>query len=182
MSYENTFRGLMARIEAMDGQLKNLTVRINNMFREGVVESVDFEKGVAVVNAQGVKTKPSPWLAQAGSINEWTPPEVGQRVFYVSPGGDLGRGFILPGGFTDDVPQPHNEGGQKRVKIGECVVTQSESGLVLEVGGTKFSFTSDGYQQDGGSVAHDDKDIGKTHRHRDTMPGSGLSGIPVPKS
>ncbi|EUB97303.1 baseplate assembly protein V [Rhizobium sp. CF080] len=172
MSYEVVFRRLLDRIELLERTLQRVQTRQNSMFREGVVTSVDAENYTAIVDAHGIESKPVPWLQQAGEINEWTPPSKGQRVVLVSPGGDMGKAFILPGGFTDEVKQPHDKGAEKRVKIGGCVLTQSASGLILEVDGTKFEFTAGGFKQTngdqihhGGKQEHDGQNVGKTHVH-----------------
>lgn len=154
---------------------------MNNLFREGEVVSVDEKNYTAIVQAHGVESKPSPWLQQAGEINEWTPLSKGQRVVLVSPGGDMGRSFIIPGGFTDDVKQPDDTPGQKRVKIGNAVVTQSKDGVDIDVDGAKFTQTKDGWVfQVGGETLrftrdglnHNGKNIGKDHAHESAPPGS----------
>lgn len=185
MNYEVVFRRLLDRIELLERTLQRQQVRMNNMFREGEVKSVDPEKYTAIVEAHGVESKPSPWLQQAGDINEWTPLSKGQRVVLVSPGGDVGRSFIIPGGFTDQVPQPHDKEAEKRVKIGNAVITHSASGFVLEVDGTKFEFTADGFKQtggdqthDGGKQLHNDVNVGSDHVHGKVTPGGGDTGEP----
>ena len=180
MSLDRAFTALIRRLEQIESVAQRLSTRVNSIVREGVVKSVDPAKGVAVVEAHGIDTKPIPWMQQAGAINEWTPLSVGQRVSVISPGGDLGRAFILPGGYTEQTPQPHDQGAQKRVKIGDCVLTQSAEGVVLQVGGTTFEFTAGGFKQTGGKMLHDDKNVGSTHKHTDVVAGSDKSGIPLP--
>lgn len=180
MPIGHAIEALIRRIEQLERTSQRLATRLNSMVREGVVEEVDATKGVARVDAHGIKTKMIPWMQQAGAINEWTPLSVGQRVTIISPGGDIGRAFILPGGYTEQTPQPHDESAQKRVVIGDCALTQSAGGLVLHVGGTTFTFSGDGFHQSGGKMQHDDKDVGKTHRHTDVLTGSEKSGPPTP--
>lgn len=66
--------------------------------------------------------------------------------------------------------------------------------LHIDVGGTKFRFTKDsieltvgdktfkidssGFKFTGGSVEHNEHDIGRTHKHKDVEPGGGLTGEP----
>lgn len=169
---------LIKRIADLEAVTSGLSVRQNNMFREGVVKSVDFEKGLAVVEAHGLETKPVPWLEQAGAVNEWTPLSVGQRVLLASPNGDPGRAVIMRGGFTDDVRPPHRVGAEKRTMIGECSITQSGSGIVIQAGGCTFTFSGEGFSQSGGEIRHDQKNIGADHRHGGVMPGPSTTDVP----
>lgn len=187
MNPDMIFSRLMERIMTLEKIINRQEVRLNNLFREGTVKEVDYSKGVAVVDAHGVESKESPWMEPAGDIVEWTPLSEGQRVVLVSPGGQTGRSFIMPGGFTDQVPQPHNKGAEKRIKIGGAQLTMSANGLVIEVGGTTVNISSDGMtvtaggvtyvingsgsSQTGGQQLHDGEDVGKTHTN---------GGLPIP--
>ncbi len=179
MNFEVIFERLIGRIEQLELVVRRQSVQMNNMFREGTVKEVDFEKGTAIVDASEVESKPSPWLTQAGSINEWTPPSVGQRVVLVSPSGDLGKSFIMPGGFTDSVPQTHNKGAEKRVVIGGATITHSAEGLFISVGGTEFKFTGAGFEQTGGKQSHDGKNVGSDHIHGGVAPGGATTDVPA---
>ena len=171
MNLEVVFQRLIRRIETMERVIQRQGVRLNSMFREATVKSVDPDTGLAIVEAHGVESKPVPWMQQAGEINEWTPLSVGQRVVLVSPGGDMGRAFIMPGGFTDQVQAPHDKSAEKRVKIGGAVITHSASGLFIEVDGVTFQFTGAGFEQTGGAQVHDGKNVGSTHVHGGILPG-----------
>lgn len=171
MNIETVFQRLLDRIGTLESTVQRQQVRINNMFREGTVKSVDEKTGTAIVDAHGVESKPSPWLTQAGDINEWTPLSEGQRVVLISPGGDMGRSFIMPGGYTDEVKAPHDAKAQKRVKIGNAVITHSGDGLFIEVGGASFQFTGAGFEQIGGEQKHDGLNVGSTHVHGGVIPG-----------
>lgn len=171
MNDEVIFQRLLDRIGSLESVVQRQQVRLNNMFREGTVKSVDEKAGTAIVDAHGVESKPSPWLTQAGEINEWTPLSEGQRVVLISPGGDMGRSFIMPGGYTDDVKAPDDTKAQKRVTIGGAVITHSAEGLVIEVGGTSFRFTGDGFEQIGGEQKHNGLNVGSTHVHGGVVPG-----------
>lgn len=180
VNLEVAFRRLLDRISNLELTIQRQQTRMNNLFREGEVVSVDEKNYTAIVKAHGVESKPSPWLQQAGEINEWTPLSKKQRVVLVSPGGDMGRSFIIPGGFTDDVKQPDDTPGQKRVKIGEAVVTQSKDGVVIDVDGAKFTHSKDGWEFEIGGekleftragLKHNGKNIGKDHKHETAPPG-----------
>lgn len=173
------FRRLLERVELLERMVRRQGVRMNNMLREGVVKKVDFEKGLAIVDAHGVETKPLPWFEQAGDVNEWTPLSVGQRVMLVSPDGDPGKAAIMRGGFTDDTPQPHNKGAEKRTTIGDCTVTQSGESLVVVIGGCTFTFNGAGFTQTGGRMEHDGRNVGTDHVHGGIVPGGANTAIPA---
>jgi phage baseplate assembly protein gpV len=195
MNHQMAFARLLAELEALQRVVQRQGVRLNNMFREGVVLEADPLRGEAVALAHGVETKPIPWLERAGSIVEWNPLAKGQRVMVVAPNGDLGRAFIIPGGFTNSVPQPDNRAAHKRTKIGNAFVTQSAggleilvdgarfvfsaSGLTMTINGTEFAFTGDGFAQAGGTQEHDGKNVGRDHQHLDVLPGPARTGPPA---
>ncbi|MEN5275762.1 hypothetical protein ABE527_02315 [Brucella sp. TWI432] len=194
MSMATIFDKLVERLETIESVVRRNAVRQNNIFREGVVKEVDFEKGTAIVEAHGVESPPTSWSEQAGDINEWTPLSVGQRVMLVSPDGELSKSFVIRGGFTDSTPQPHNKGAEKRTSIGDAVITQSAQGFVLEVGPSKLSFTAEGLlvevggvsylisaagsTQTGGKQEHDGKNVGNDHIHGGVEPGRANTDVP----
>lgn len=159
------FDRLIKKIENLELVVRRMDVAQKNLFREATVKSVDYDNGVAIVEAQGIESAEVPWMQQAGDIVEWTPLAPDQRVVLISPNGDLKRAFILPGGFTDKTPAPHNKSAEKRVVIGGAVITHSAEGLFINVNGVTFSFTGSGFDQVGGEQTHDAKNVGSTHTH-----------------
>lgn len=179
MSQNLIFENLIRRIQSLEALTRRMSVRQNNMFREGVVKEVDFQRGTAIVDAHGIETKHVPWLEQAGAVNEWTPPSVGQRVLLISPDGDLSKAVIMKGGYTSDTPAPHDKGAEKRVAIGDAVITHSADGLFISVAGTEFRFTGAGFEQVGGTQTHDGKNVGSTHIHGGVVPGGATTTPPA---
>jgi phage baseplate assembly protein V len=170
---------LVKRIAHLERIVERQTVRMNSMIREGTVTDVDYDKGLAIVDAHGVETKPTPWLEPANSdYTDWTPMAKNQRVMVFSPGGDLARAFILPGGYTDQAAQPHQKQGERFTKFGDTTFKQTSSGLFINAGGTEFSFTAAGFYQTGGRQDHDGKNVGSTHGHESAPPGD--PGPPLP--
>ncbi|MDR6954127.1 phage baseplate assembly protein gpV [Ancylobacter sp. 3268] len=185
MNYEVALARLITQVQALSKQVARLQVRQNNMIRDGKVISVDLESGVAIVDAQGVKSKQSAWQAQAGDIVEWIPLSAGQRVVLMSPNGDMGRAFIIPGGYTNDVPQPDNTAGQKTTKVGNVTIKHNGSSLEIGVGGATYRFTEGmleisnaGLAASGGAMTHNGRNIGDTHRHIEVQGGDDISGPP----
>ncbi|TAA54631.1 phage baseplate assembly protein V [Shinella sp. JR1-6] len=179
MNFDQAVMKLVRRVAQLERIVERQTVRINSMIREGTVLDVDYTKGLAIVDAHGIPTKPTPWLEPANSdYAEWTPMAKNQRVMLFSPGGDLGRAFILPGGYTDEAAQPHQTQGERLTKFGDTTFRQSASGFFLAVGGCSFSFTGAGFYQTGGRQDHDGKNVGSTHGHESAPPG--IPGPPLP--
>jgi len=171
---------LINRIEALEQKAARLDARVNNVVREGKVVEVDNAKGKVRIDAHGVETGFVPMMQQAGDVNEWTPMAVGQRVTLISPSGDISRGFAMPGGYTDDVSQPHDKAAEKRITIGDAVLTITGNGLTLQTGGATFELTSAGFKQTGGRMEHDGLNVGSTHTHRGVSPGGADTEFPNP--
>lgn len=132
MNQEFIFSRLMDRIENLESQVNSLHRKMNNTLREGRVKEVDGGSGMAIVDAQGIETTQIPWLQRSGSIQDWDPPAVGERIILLSPNGDPGRGLILPGGYSDQYSQPHNKLGEAFRKTGETKRTQKPDQYYLE--------------------------------------------------
>lgn len=167
---------LVGRITHLERVVNRMAARQNNLIREGRVLSVDFEKGLAVVEAQGIETQPVPWLQQAGSIVDWEPPAVGQRMVLFSPSGDIGRGFLLPGGYTDQVGQPSQEGASFLRQIGDTKVWGNGNSYNIETG--TFTIRGD-LLIEGSILIHNGKNIGHDHLHTGVIPGGSLTGVPA---
>lgn len=182
MNFEVIFARLINRIEHLERVVQRLSVRNNNMIREAKVTEVDYEKGLAIVDAHGVLSKPIPWLQQAGDLVDWDPPSVGQRMVMFSPSGDIGRGFLLPGGYTESVRQPHQTGKSWGRNLGDTKIFGDESSYNVETG--TFTITGDviikgAVTITGDSLTHNGKNVGHDHKHKDSMPGPAQTGTPA---
>lgn len=175
-------RMLLDRIVLLERVVERQATRMNNMIREARVVSVDHQTGTAIVDAHGVETAPVPWIQQAGSIVDWDPPAVGQRMVLFSPCGDLARGFLMPGGYTDDVGQPDNEGEMSSRTVGGTKIeTRSDQHMV-----TTPTFRIKGHlivegdvDFSAGHVHHNGKSIGDDHKHGGIVPGQDLTDVPA---
>lgn len=167
---------LFRRIAQLEGMLVDMNRRMNNVMREGRVTDVDPETGLAIVDAQGGKSPPSPWLQRAGSIRDWDPPTPGERVILLSPGGDISRSMILPGGYSQQYGQPHNKLGEARRQIGAASDTFSGSQRVIEA---QLIILRGTVQIEGPGLTHNGVNVGDTHKHTDVMTGGALTGLPT---
>lgn len=174
-----SFDGLIRRLAYLEAAVNQIDRRQNNLIREAVVTEVFEDEGMAKVDAHGLMSKKIPWLQRSGSIREWTPVTKDERVLLISPTGEPGRGLILPGGYTDKFPKPHNKGGEKRVTIGDVSITQTGSALVIKAGGVTVEISGAGLKVSGGVVEHDGKNIGKDHKHGGVEPGGAITDVPV---
>lgn len=165
----------------------------------GTVKEVDYEKARARVIIGDEQDKEghlhTGWLPfgslRARGDREWHPPEEGERVVILSESGEVQNGVVIPLGlYTDEDPAPGNKAGlwRKQFSDGGIVEYDRESGafkveaktsVELKVGGVTFRVSAEGVEITGGTVKHNGHDIGDTHKHKDTQPGGGLSGVPV---
>lgn len=113
------FRKLGRRISALEAQLESVKRKQVNTIREGKVTKLHPETGEAEVDMFGLASSRVPWIERAGTQKSWDPPSIGERVVVFAPNGDLGRAMVLPGGYSDDNPQPHKKAGERFYTIGE---------------------------------------------------------------
>ena len=106
---------------------------IADLVREGVVERVDLDKGLAVVVIGDITTPPIPWLAPAGDLKIWAPPTVGEQVTVLSPEADLERA-VITGSLPSTAFAPLFLGKTFGFEIcGEAVFTYDPEAKALKV-------------------------------------------------
>lgn len=154
---------------AMDGllhRIEELERRHANFMRPGKVTEVDYAKGLIKVRVGDLDSQWVPWLERAGSGHtEWNPPSIGQQVHLFSPSGEPGQGWVMPGGYSSDNPQPHDKGGEKKIVAGKFIIVGE-----LVINGP--------VHQSGGEITSNGHVIDDTHQHTNVLPGGGLSGPP----
>ncbi len=174
---DHSFNKLLTRIEELERVVNNQARKINDTFREAKVVEVYPDEGVVEIEAygEGSKTKKVPWLMQAGGINDFVPPSKGQRVMLVSPSGEAGKSFVMPGGYSDQYPQPHDKGDEAFRKIGDTtdLMTGGKRRIVAAeielVGNVRIS---------GGVLEHEGRNVGHDHKHTEVIKGGDLTGPP----
>lgn len=77
----------------------------------------------------------------------------------------------VPAGESDRVVIGSNSGGS--------ILSFDDDGFYFTVGGTSFKLTAAGFEQTGGTMKHDGKNVGSDHRHTGVTPGGGTTGVPV---
>jgi len=81
-----------------------------NLVRKGTVIAVDHAREVCRVECGELQTNWIHWLAlAAGDTRDWNPPEVGEQVLVLSPGGEMADGVALRGISSEDRPAPSHK-------------------------------------------------------------------------
>ncbi|PSJ22129.1 phage baseplate assembly protein V [Halomonas sp. ND22Bw] len=179
---------------------------IHNLIRLGTIAEVDH--GVVGERPPRVRVKSGelltawrPWIeCRAGTTRDWNPPTVGEQAVLFSPGGDPAGAVVLVGLFSDAHPAPADlpelcrrlfpDGGLFEYDHQASVLRIKLPGRIeIEApGGTTWLGNIDhqgdmaragSYAQDGGTLTHNDVNVGHDHPHTGVVPGSGQSGGPV---
>lgn len=200
------FDDLMKVVVRLRAELAEVRHRQATMFRVGTVEQSDAKKGYQIkFGEDGGKAIPSPWYPhpeEGGTRKTWRPMPKGQIVYVIAPDGDHRQGLIIPkGGFSDQNKQPSEnmdehveEFGKEGDKDKFRVVKNADGmtmtwgdkrsysfgkdGIVEKVGDHKRETKDDGTTFKEGKIRHDDRNIGKDHKHADVMTGSDKTGDP----
>ena len=153
---------------AMD--IAMLKARHGNTIKVGPVEQVDGDKGYRI-RLGGTDEAPylSPWLPHPESGKTSVPLKKGQIVGVLNPVGDMRKGIIVRGGYSDAHASPNGDMAANVFKDAGVTVTIAGGKIIVE-GDVEFKGTS---------VKHNGKEIGDTHKHTDVMPGGALTGKPA---
>lgn len=168
-----------ARFNELERRVAEQERRNRNRRRTGTVVEVDNGKGLAKVKIKdGDPPFISPWLpwkeVSAGGTSSHIPPTVGQQVDIISESGDLTDGVIDFSTHSNANPRPH-DGPEAVIVHGDTRITLGDGKVEMIADVTiKGSLAVEG-----GSVTHNETDIGATHRHGDVVSGSDQTGEPV---
>ncbi|SDK78483.1 phage baseplate assembly protein V [Modicisalibacter muralis] len=174
---------------------------IHNLVRIGTIAEVDHDAARVRVKSGELLTDWLQWLTlRAGTTRDWDPPTVGEQVILLSPGGDPAGGIAITGLFSAAHPAPAASADLwRRLFPDEGLFEYDHAAKVLRIklpgrieieapGGTSWlgdighqgDMTRQGsYAQDGGTLTHNDKNVGYDHPHSGVVPGGGNSGGPV---
>jgi len=191
---------MTARTQGFDDlALPDLERRQANAIRFGTVSAVDLAGARCKVRSGNIETAWLPWLAgrASGAKRRWDPPEVGEQVAVISPGGDLAQGLVLPGVYQSNAAAPSASADKDRtvygdgtsveydralrrlrVDFGGTSINATPSAITLTVGGVSLAVSASGVAISGGSVTHNGTNIGDTHTHGGVAPGPGNTGAP----
>lgn len=146
-------------------RLAALERRVNTLIMVGTAESNQGSKTKVRFDDAGAGGQPfsSPFLSQASSsgkngqgVSRFTKIGVGEPVYVLSPGGELGvHSRVLPGGPVDDQPSPgaaESDGdvltignatvavknGEAKISVGSASITLTDGQIVLKAGAIKL--------------------------------------------
>lgn len=117
-----------------------------------------------------------------------SPPEDGALALAIAVGGDEGDLVVLPasnpsarlGGLQPGEAALYNRHGDKIVVgAGGEIRISAGAGLTVAIGGVTFRVHAGGVDITGGTVRHNGKDIGSTHKHQGVTPGASLTDVPA---
>jgi phage baseplate assembly protein V len=173
---------------------------LGDLAREGIVVSVDQDKGTARVEfAEELTTGDIPWLApRAGKTRVWSPPSVGEQVLVLAPEADATRGIIIGSLSSSAHPHPANDGStlanfEDGARIGYDPASHSftihlpagaKIAVVADGGATwKGDLSVEGDLKVSKTLTADQDVVGggkslKSHKHTGVQAGGALSGPP----
>lgn len=154
--------------------------RLAAMDIRGPVTDVDVPAGKARIqigeDEDGNPVK-SPWTRYAqtaGAMKVHAPPTVGQTMTLRGSSGDVEQGSLEPFHWSDDNKSPSSSGNDRVFSFGGVTISVSDGKITIS-GDIDHTGNLD---TKGGHLHHEGTDVGKTHKHTEVTPGSGLSGVP----
>lgn len=129
---------MSAEFEDLLRRIPEIERRVRNMMRYVTVAEVDPQKGLVRVKDDGGDPDQTfeshwiPWMEQAGQTKTWTPPSVGQPMMILSPSGNMADAIAVSGRFSNQNPQPSQNGDENVEKIGNTTITRSGNKVTIE--------------------------------------------------
>lgn len=173
---------------------------VGDLFREGLVASVDHATGTCTVEfADDLTTGDIPFLSpRMGGVRIWLPPSIGEQVLVAAPEGDAARGLVI-GSLASDA-RPHigrtqgvlvdfGDGamfGYDPVEHSLTIVLPSDGKAAIVANGglsIKGPVTIDGAVEVTGKLTASEDVVGggkslKSHLHTKVQAGAAISGPP----
>jgi phage baseplate assembly protein V len=177
-------------LQEIHRRLADHDTRITNLIRPGKVTDRDHKKGVRLDLGGGTDQEPhkSTWIKPAdhSGVTSYLPRE-GEQGWLLSPNGDQEQGAFFPLTHSDDKPDPapdadttvlfNRDDVNISIKDG-TVHVKTKKKITWEVDGKSYTFDGKEHVFQGDKVKHDDKNIGKDHKHGGVEPGSGDTDVP----
>lgn len=132
--------------------------RIEHLVMLGQVVELDAARARVRVQAGPVTTGWLPFAAlRAGADRSWHPPEPGEQVVVVSPGGDLEQGVVVGSIYRAEHPAPADSADVSRTLFGDGAAMEYDRAqhqwrlsvpaggrIVLEIGRTRLELDDQG--------------------------------------
>ena len=191
---------LIERLASLEAELEDLRRRADGHNRIGTVAAVDPAKGVCQVSHGELR---SPWIKYAnlaaGAVRETRHPSVGEQCLLINYGGGDGsaQAVALLGLPSAQFPpvsdraelhrRTYPDGTESSYdhvahaldwKNGPTTVKADQAGIGLLSNGSGLRIDASGVHLVGPRVDHAGINVGKDHRHKDTMPQVGSTSGP----
>ena len=132
--------------------------RISNVALMGQVVALDTARARVRVQAGPITTGWLPFATmRAGPDRTWHPPEPGEQVLLVAPGGDLNQGVVVGSIYRADHPAPADSADVSRTLFKDGAVMEYDRAqhhwrlavpaggkIVLEIGPTRLELNDQG--------------------------------------
>lgn len=155
--------------------------RIANLLRLGTVAEVRLQPPARCrVKTGDLLTDWLPWLTlRAGGVDggaTWWAPVAGEQCLLLAPGGDLLQAVVLPGIYSDSLPQPSDKPEQLHIVLDKSRIVVKKDSITLSADGGRLIIDRDGVHGAPDVTAAGVSLVG--HPHSGVMPGGGTSGPP----
>ncbi|MCP4102606.1 MAG: phage baseplate assembly protein V [Lentisphaerae bacterium] len=130
-------------------EITELQRNIANLVRIGTIAEADYTNAKVRVQIGELLTN---WLDfisfRAALVKVWCPPEVGEQVLVISPGGDLAQGVVIPAIYQNTFPATSTTPTTTKLTFGDGAKLEYDSAAhhlqaILPGGGTT-TLVSDG--------------------------------------
>ncbi|MFP3016509.1 phage baseplate assembly protein V [Wolbachia endosymbiont (group A) of Agelastica alni] len=144
--------------------ISELSRKLANIIRIGIVKEVDSEKAKVRVKIGEFLTDYLPWItSKAGKDRDWSPPDIDEQVMVFSPLGELSLGVVLRGIYQEKYPALENKKEINSVKFQDgtrLLYDKDKQHLEIEVvdkitlkaGGSSIEMTKSGIKLKGSRI------------------------------
>ncbi len=158
---------------------------LHNLIRLGTIAEVDHHAARVRVKTGELLTDWLPWLeGRAGTTRDWDPPTQGEQVILFSPGGDPAAGVVLCGLCSNAHPglfEYDHANSVLRIRLPGAIEISAPGGTTWQgnIQHTGELNRQGGYQQQGGGLTHNGKNVGHDHAHSGIQPGPANTQGPI---
>lgn len=151
---------MTARTEGIDElALPDMERRTANQIRYGTILAVDYAGARVRIKSGEIESAWLPWSTGRASAakRRWDPPEIGEQVVMLSPGGDLRQAVVLTGVFQQSAGAPSASPDKDTTVYGDGAVVEYDRGshtytvdvpaggkIVLKCGATTLEISNTG--------------------------------------
>jgi phage baseplate assembly protein gpV len=179
------WRELIESLREINERLQEHNRRIAGTTMRGKCSDVDTSKQLCRIvigkSEDGAEVK-SPWVPYkqtAGAVKLHNPPSVGQVMEIRSETGDIEQGLAEPFRWNDDNQTPSQAEDEHVLTFGDVRATLKGGNVTFTIGGVTVDISGGGLAVTGGTVTHNEVNIGFDHKHEGVTAGGDESLEPV---